>query len=387
MIPVKYNYRNLRVRWVSTSMTVIATALVVLVTVLVFGLLDGLKYALRVSGDPLDIIVFRPGSDNEISSNLTPQQGREINALPGIARNDKNEPMCSAEFVTILTKPRRNNGGTTNLIVRGLETVGRELRPGYKIVEGRDVEPGKNEVVTSRSMSKRFENLGLNEELMINKSPFKVVGIFEAGGSAAESEVWADFRDLTSAVRIPDTVSTVNLRATDPESMEALMKSIKEDKQFLLKPMSESEYYSSQASAAIAFQIFAYFLGALLTFGAMFAAANTMYAAVASRAREIGTLRAIGFSQMSILTSFLLESVILCMLGGLVGCLLALPFQGYSTGTANWASFSEFTFSFRFGPMVMAWGVGMALVMGLLGGLFPALSAVRMKIVEALRKA
>lgn len=387
MIPLKYNLRNLRVRWVSTLMTVLATGMVVLVTVLCFGMISGLERALRISGDPLDVIVFRKGSNDETGSSIAPQQAKEIATLPGIARDAENQPMCSTEFVTIVTKPRRNGGGTVNMIIRGLEKVGRDLRPQFHIVEGRDIEPGKNEAITSRVMAKRFENLAMGEELIINKSPFKIVGYFEAGGSSAESEVWTDFRDLTAARRTPEAISVVNFRAESPDRMESLMKTIEEEKQFLLQPKTEVSYFESQMTAAIAFKIFAYFIGVLLTFGAMFAAANTMYAAVASRAREIGTLRAIGFSQRSVLFSFITESTVLCLLGGGLGCLASLPFAGFSAGTANWATFSEITFSFYFGPVVVIWSIVMALAMGVLGGLFPAMSAVRMKIVEALRKA
>lgn len=386
MIPFKYNIRNLRVRWVSNLMTVLATGLVVLVTVLCFGMISGLERALRISGDPLDVIVFRKGSNDETGSMLTSQQAREIATLAGIARSDDNQPLCSSEFVSIVTKPRRNNGGTVNMIIRGLEQVGRELRPKFQIVEGRDLQSGKNEAITSRAMAKRFENLAIGEELVINKSPFKIVGYFEAGGSSAESEVWTDFRDLTAARRTPEAISIVNFRAESPDKMTELMRTIEEEKQFLLQPRTEVAYFEGQMTAAIAFKIFAYFIGVLLTFGAMFAAANTMYAAVASRAREIGTLRAIGFSQRSVLLSFIVESTMLCSFGGALGCLGTLPFSGFSAGTANWATFSEITFSFYFGPTVLLLSIAMALVMGVLGGFFPAMSAVRMKIVDALRK-
>lgn len=387
MIPLKYNLRNMRVRWVTTTMTVIGTGLVVWASVLTFGLTEGLEHALRISGDAMDIIVMRKGSDAETSSAIESQTAREIANLPGIARSTDGQPMCSTEFVTILTKPRRNNGGTTNLIIRGVEPVARELRPKFTIVEGRDLKSGVNEIITSHSMAERFENLAIGEKLEINKIEFQVVGYFEAGGSAAESEVWADLNDLTGARRVQGAISVVNLRANDLNTRDELMKQLQEDERFKLKAITETAYFESQMTASIAIRIIGYVIGGFLTFGAMFAAANTMYAAVASRAREIGTLRAIGFSRSSVLTSFLLESLMLCLLGGLLGCLATLPFNGLSTGTANWATFSEITFSFRFGPQVLARGVLMALVMGLLGGLFPAIRAIRLKIIDTLRQA
>jgi putative ABC transport system permease protein len=387
MIPFKYNFRNLRVRWVTTLMTVLAIALVVFVTVLTFGMTDGVAHALRISGDPLDLIVLRQGANDETSSGIEQSVARQVATVEGIETDTSGRPLCSIEFVTILTKPRRNNGGTTNIIVRGLEPIGRKLRPGFRIVEGRDLKPGVNEAITSISMAKRFQNLALGEKLEVNKGiEFKIVGHFEAAGSAAESEVWADLRDLTSARRTPSAVSCVNLRARDVAARDALKKRLHDSEQFNLKAVEEREYYESQMSAAIAIRLVGYVLAFFLTIGAMFAAANIMFAAVASRGREIGTLRALGFSRDSILKSFLLESVLICLTGGLIGCLATLPLSGLSSGTANWQTFSELTFEFRFGPAVLARGVVMALVMGALGGLFPAIRAVRLRIIDALRQ-
>jgi putative ABC transport system permease protein len=386
MIPVKYNLRNLRVRWMTTLMTVVGTGMVVWATVLSFGLVAGLEHTLRVTGHDLDLIVMRPGSDTETSSGIAQDTARRIATLNGIAKNSLGKPMSSVEYVTILTKPRRGDAGTTNLIVRGLEHMGRELRPDFQIVEGRDVKPGVNEAITSRRMAERFRNLAIGEKLEINKIEFSIVGYFESGGSAAESEVWTDLRDLTLARRVPADVSSVNVRAASPKDRDALVATLKDDKQFQLNAVKETAYYESQMTASIAFKVIGYLIAAFLTVGAMFAAANTMYAAVASRQREIGTLRAIGFSRRSILVSFLLESLVLCVMGGLLGCAATLPLNGLSTGTANWASFSEITFEFRFGLPVLMQGVTMALIMGLVGGLFPAFRAVNTDIITALRE-
>ena len=321
MIPIKYNVRNLRVRWVTTLMTVIATGWVVWATVLTFGMTDGLEHALRISGDALDVIVMRKGSDTETSSGIEAQIARQVTNLEGIARGPDNQPLSSTEFVTILTKPRRNNGGTTNLIVRGVDSVARLLRPEFKIVQGRDIKSGVNEIITSRQMASRFENLSIGEKLEINKIDFTVVGYFEAGGSAAESEVWTDLRDLTTARRVQGAISVVNFRAKDLDARDSVIKLLGDDERFKLKAITESAYFESQMSASIAIRFIGYVIGGFLLFGAMFAAANTMYSAVASRGREIGTLRALGFSRASILISFLFESTFLCLLGGILGCL------------------------------------------------------------------
>ncbi|MDA0660004.1 MAG: ABC transporter permease [Planctomycetota bacterium] len=379
MISIRYNLRNLCVRWASTLMTVLGTGLVVWASVLTFGLIDGLEHTLRVTGDPLDLIVLRKGSNEETSSTLTPQAANDLPNLPGIQINLANQPLCSTEFVTILTKPRRANGGTTNLIVRGIDPVGRALRPDFRIVRGRDVVPGVNEAITSESMAKRFENLALGERLEINKVEFTVVGYFTAGGSSAESEVWIDRRDLTTARRTPDAVSVVGLRATDEVALTNLIQQISTDEQFRLNAMREVEYYQKQMQSSAFIRIVGTIVAAFLTIGAMFAA-------VANRAREIGTLRALGFPRRSILTSFLLESVLLCLLGGIVGCLATLPFHGLSTGTLNFTTFSEITFAFRFGWPVLLRGIVLSLIMGTVGGLFPAVRAVRMHVVDALRQ-
>lgn len=385
MIPLKYNIRNLRVRWVSTLMTILVTALVVWITVLAFGLTDGLKHALRISGHPLELLVLRQGATDESGSTIAPDVARQIANLDGIEKDATGQPLCSIEFSTILTKPRTGSGGTANLIVRGLDDVGRKLRPDFTIVEGRDIQPGRNEAITSRSMSRRFKNLAIGESLEINRVQFNVVGYFEAGGSSAESEVWTARADLTAARREAGAVSSVDLRAQDEASKEKLSKVLQEDDRFKLKVVDETKYFEDQMSASIVIQFVGTIIAIFCTGAAMFAVAITMFAAVASRGREIGTLRALGFPRRSILASFLLEALVLCGMGGILGCLLIMPANGVSTGTANWATFAEITFSFRFGPMLLLFGFALTLLMGLVGGLFPAIRAIRMQIVSALR--
>lgn len=386
MIPLKYNLRSLRVRWATTLLTCIAIAVVVFASVLTFGMIDGIEHALSTSGDPDDLIIMRQGSDDEMSSTVQPNVARELVNLPGIAASTDGQPLASREFITILMKPRRHGGGTANVIVRGLDPIGRSLRPNFTIVEGRDIRPGVNEVITSRSIAKRFENFGLGESFDINNVTFNVVGLFTADGSSAESEVWTDLRDLTSAQRFDGAVSVVNLRVPDTEVRREIVERVRNDEQFKLKVVSEPDYFENQKSSSVAIKVVAYLIAGFLTVGAMFAAANTMYSAVASRGREIGTLRAVGFPRRAILVSFLMESLVLCLLGGVLGCLATLPLNGLTGGTQNAATFSEITFSFRFGAKVFAQGMGLALAMGLLGGILPALRAVRLEITDALRQ-
>lgn len=384
MIPLKYNLRSLRVRWATTLLTCLAIGVVVFASVLTFGMIEGIEHALSSSGDPDDLIVMRKGSNDEISSTVSATNARELANLDGIATGPDGVPLASREFVTIALKPRRNRGGTANVIVRGLDEVGRQLRPDFRIIEGRDLKPGVNELITSRSIARRFENLGLGEKFEINNVDFTVVGYFEAGGSSAESEVWADLRDLTSAQRLEGAVSVVNLRTKDESSRRQIIDRVRDDDQFKLKAIAETDYFESQKSQAIAIKVVAYMIAGFLTVGAMFAAANTMYSAVSSRGREIGTLRAVGFPRRAVLTSFLLESLVLCTLGGVLGCLATLPLNGLSGGTS--IAFSEITFSFRFGPLVLLQGMCLAIMMGLIGGLFPAIRAIRLQITDALRQ-
>ena len=305
--------------------------------------------------------------------------------LDGIDKDDNGEPIASREFVTIMTSDRRGDKGTANVLIRGLEKAGRKLRPDFTIVEGRDLEAGVNELIASVKMAERYENFGLGEEAEINKVKFKVVGLFEAGGSSSESEVWADFRDLTAAQRFEGAVSIVNFRVSDEAARLELMDRIENEDQFKLKTISESEYFDSQKGAAGPLIVMAVLIASFLLVGATFAAANTMYAAVASRIREIGTLRALGFSRTNIVTSFLMESVIICLLGGALGCLATLPLNGIS-GATQGGNFSELSFALSFGPIVLGLGMGLALFMGTLGGIFPALQAIRLQIVSALRQ-
>lgn len=368
-------------------LTALFTGLLVCASVFVFGLVDGLMNAFDVSSDELKLIVLRKGATDEMGSQIDGARGRELGAVlepEGIATDAQGRVMSSPEAMTILTKPRRGDTIDVNLSVRGISEAGPSLRPGFQIVEGRMFEPGKNEAITSRSIAGRFQNCGLGEELTINRRPFRIVGIFRANGSVAESEVWTSIADLQDARKMPEFLTTVIMMAKDKAAKERLIQRIEGDGQFNLEVKDEKEYYLEQVKAVMTIRKIGYGLAMFLSIGAMFGAANTMYAAVAGRAREIGTLRALGFSRSSVLASFLFESIALCLLGGIVGCLFTLPFNGMSSGTS--ISFNEVTFSFNFGPRVLLQGALLALVLGLLGGLFPAVRAIRMNIVKALRE-
>ena len=385
MIPLKYNVRNLRVRWVNTLMTVLGTGLVVWSSCILFGLVDGLQHSLRVSGDPLDLIIMRKGSTAETNSGFSLKTADQITTLSGIAKQD-GLSLVAKEMLNIPIA-ERNDGSRTNIIVRGISPASSKLRPQFTIVQGRDLETGKGEAVVSLNLARRFKGASLGGTLKVGeKESYRVVGVFTAGGSAAESEVWVDIKDLERNMGREGYVSSVQLRAASAADLEAIKKTIEGDTQFKLSALRESDYFSSQSQSSLFLKGAGTLIAVLLTIGAMFAAANTMYAAVSARTREIGTLRALGFSRFDILVSFLGESVLLCTLGGVLGLLATIPLSALTYGTSNFNTFAEVTVNFRFGPLVMLVAVLMTIAMGIFGGLFPAMRAVRMDVISALRE-
>jgi len=386
MIPIKYNLRNLRVRWKTTLLTTIATGLVVWSSCILFGMVEGLQYSLTISGDPLDLIVLRKGSSNETGGGFTSDKADDLLNLPGIARDDQGHPLAAKELLNIPLAERKN-GTRTIIIIRGVQRASRKLRPDFKIVAGNDFEEGKGECIVSRNLARSLKGAHIGGRLRYgDKEEYQVVGLFTAGGSAAESEVWADLKDVEKNTGRDGSVSSVQLRAATPDDYARLRQTIDADTQFKLSAIPESVYFESQSRSGAFMKVMGTLIAVLLTFGAMFASANTMFAAVKSRTREIGTMRALGFSQFDVLISFLSESLILCTLGGALGLLATLPLSALTLETSNFNTFAAVTISFRFGPLVMAVALTMTLAMGLFGGMFPAIRAVRLNVIAALRE-
>jgi putative ABC transport system permease protein len=386
MIPLKYNVRNLRVRWKTTLMTMLGTGLVVWSSCILFGLVDGLEHSLTISGDPLDIIVMRHGSTNETTGGFEAPKAEQILTLPGIARDEGGRPLVAEELLNIPIAVRED-GTRTNVIVRGVQLASRNLRPSFRIIEGRDLVAGKGECIVSPSMSRRFKGAQIGGRLDFgDKEKYQVVGIFTAGGSSAESEIWADFYDVVRNTGREGSVSCVQLRAADRASYDRLRKTIEDDTRFKLAAIPEPVYFQSQSRSSIFLKGAGTLIAILLTFGAMFAAANTMFAAVSSRTREIGTMRALGFSQFDMLICFLGESLILCSLGGLLGVLAAVPLRAWTYETSDFNSFASITVGFRLGPLALGVAAIMTLAMGVFGGMLPAIRAVRLDVISALRE-
>ncbi|MDZ4780991.1 MAG: ABC transporter permease [Planctomycetia bacterium] len=390
MIPIKYNLRSIWARKVGSLMTIVSTGIAVGASVFALGLSAGLDQTLEVSAGPLDIIVLRQGSSSETASGVSEAVAREILALPGIATDQQGRPLAAPELVVVTYLPRRGNAGSANVTIRGALPVSRDLREGMKVVEGRDFHPGLREAIVSRKLAGRFEGLGMNEEFVVQDKSFKVVGLFEAGGGATESEIWTDQKVLAQVANRTGGTSSVQIRAASKADQETLLNHIKADEQIALKAITEVQYFADQAQAGLVLRLLGQIIAFFLTIGAMFAVANTMYGAIATRAREIGTLRSLGFGRGSILTAFLLESLVLCLVGAIVGCLASIAltklFGGQSAGTMNGVTFTEIVFAFSFGPNVLIKGALLAVFLGVVGGFLPALRAVRMKVVDALRE-
>jgi len=384
-IPISYNIRNLKLRKGLTIMTALGIALTVTTAIFIMALLAGLQRAFVTSGDPQNVLVLRKGSEAELSGGFDATAFPVLKNLPGIAKDSHGEPMASGEWVVVIVLPRKDGTGEVNVTVRGMMPDGLELRPKVKLVEGRWFTPGQREVVVSESIHKRFSNASVGDSMAFGKGPWQVVGVFDAGGSAYDSEVWGDVNQMATDFDRQGGFSSAYLRATDPVSADALKHRVSDDQRLKLEGVLETDYYAKQTSSGAPIRIIGWIVAIIMAIGSSFAAMNTMYAAVAYRGREIATLRVIGFSKPSILTSFVLESLLLSLLGALVGILLMLPFNGMTTGTSNAVTFSEIVFSLRMTVPVVVTAVAFALIMGLFGGIAPAWHAARRDIVVALR--
>jgi putative ABC transport system permease protein len=383
-IPLKYNVRNLAVRRTTTAMTAFSITLTVTVFVVLMALAEGLQSSLATTGHSLNIMMMREGSPSEIVSSVKRDAFQVIRYLDGIAKDEKGEPWVSPEVIVLINLPRRGQTQGSNVTIRGVGPAGPSLRPEFNMVDGRLFRSGLREVVVSKRIAERFQSCALGDKLKFAKSYWSVVGLFEAGNSAYNSEIWADVNQLGQDFDRED-YTDVFLRAASANTVARIQDQVSNDRRLHLKSESERDYYASQTRTAAPIKAFGIFIAILMAVGASFAAMNTMYAAVARRTREIGTLRALGFSRGSILLSFVVESVGIAVLGGFIGCLLALPINGVTTGTTNFVTVSELAFNFRITPALLLRGMIFAIVMGLLGGFFPAWRASHESILTALR--
>jgi putative ABC transport system permease protein len=349
-IPIKYNIRNMVLRKGLTVMTALGIALTVTTAVFIMALLAGLQKAFQSTGNPLNVLVLRKGSTSELTGPFPQENFQTLKTLQGIARDKSGEPLVSGEITVVIVLPRKDGSGEANVTVRGLMQDGLELRPTVKLADGRWFTPGQREVVVSKSIRKRFTNANVGDAVEFGKGSWKVVGVFDAGGMAYESEIWGDVNQMSSDFDRQGVYSSAYLRATDAAAADALTHRVSDDQRLKLDGMLEPEYYATQTKSGAVIQFIGWLVAAIMAIGSSFAAMNTMYAAVAYRSREIATLRVIGFSRPSILTSFVLEAVLLSLLGAVVGIILMLPFNGMTTGTQNQVTFSEVVFGLQMTP-------------------------------------
>ncbi|HMG35094.1 MAG TPA: ABC transporter permease [Blastocatellia bacterium] len=384
-IPLKYNLRNLVVRKVSTLMTVGTVALVVAVFVALMSLANGLNRLLVSTGSPENLLIIRTGSQTEVNSQVTRDAFQLIQTLPGVAHDNQGKPLASAELCVLVNLPRRGTAEPTNVTIRGVSDAGFQLRPQLKLVEGRMFKPGVGEAIVSRKVAERFSGAGIGETIHLGRVDWTVVGLFDAGGTAFDSEIWADSNVVADAFD-RSQFSSVLAKAESVSTRDQLANRIEGEQRLKLETKPETKYYEEQTAAAGPMKVLGIFVAIVMGVGACFGGMNTMYAAVAHRTREIGTLRALGFSRGSILLSFVIESIIIALIGGAVGCLLALPVNGISTGTMNFRTFSELTFSFRITADLLVSAIIFSAFLGLLGGLLPSRMAARLPIIKALRE-
>lgn len=384
-IPVAYNFRNLVVRKTTTVMTALGIALTVAVLLSILALVNGLRTTLASSGDPLQVLVMRKGSESELVSNFTRTQFQDLKFKSGIATGKDGQPLASLEVVTVINLENAATGEGTNVTVRGLPQAGIEMRPFIRISSGRWFQPGRREVVVGKSVADRYPAARIGHKVTFGRGDWDVVGVMDAGRGAQASEIWGDLNQVSADLQRTEVLSAALVRANDAVTAKALIDDINNDQRLNMNAVSEREYYDRQTSVAAPMLYIGIFISVIMAVGSSFAAMNTMYAAVARRSREIGTLRVLGFSQGSIQLSFFLESVLLSGLGGVLGCLLVLPLNGITTGIGT-ANFSETAFNFHVSTEIMLMGIAFAVVLGALGGFFPARNAAKKEILTALRQ-
>ena len=381
-----YNLRSMIVRKGTAAMTAGGIAMVVAVFVMTLAIAQGFRATLIASGSPQNAIVLRKSATSETTSAVLRTDVPIIESLPQVARGPDGHPLASPELVTIIALPRVSDNQPANVPARGVGPKAFEVRDTLRFVEGRRFAAGTREINAGRLAMGRFKGLTLGSDVRFGSTTWTVVGIFTADDASFESELWGDV-DLMMPAFQRNGYQSMTVKLADPSMFDAFKAAVEGDPRLYLQPQREQDYYAEQSRAlTTVIRVFGTFVTLILAIGAVFGAMNTMYAAVAYRTREIGTLRALGFPRFRIVTAFLAESVALALIGGVIGCALALPVHGLSTGTTNFSSFSEVAFKFKITPVLLAGGLLFSAVMGAVGGLLPAIRAARIPVARALRE-
>jgi putative ABC transport system permease protein len=386
-IPLSYNVRSVTARWTSVIVAVLGIAGTVGVFVAMLAMANGFRATLVASGSPRNAIVRRAGADSEMVSAVSLDQLRVIEDAPGVAR-DARGPLVSGEVVVIAPFPLASSGTDANVQVRGVSPRALEVRDNVRIAAGRFFQPGLAELVVGKNAVKTYRGLGLGSEVRFGGGNWKVVGVFDAGGSAFDSEVWCDANVLSQIYKRPTNVfQSVTARLESPSALTRFKDALTADPRLSVQVDRETDYYERQSrTLTTLIRVLGFLVAIVMGVGAVFGALNTMYSAVAERGREIATMRALGFGGGTVVLSFVLESLFIAFAGGVLGCLAVLPMNGFTTGTMNWQTFSHLAFAFRITPALLAEGVVFAMLMGLIGGVPPAIRAARRPVAVALRE-
>jgi putative ABC transport system permease protein len=386
-IPIVYNVRSLGARWTSTVVAVLGIAGTVGVFVAMLSLARGFEATLVASGSARNAMVRRAGATSEMDSSVMLEQVRVVEGAPGVERGDGG-PLVSPEVVVIASFPLRGRGVDGNAQVRGVSPKALTVRPTVKIVAGRAFQPGLSELLVGRNVAASYEGLELGKTVRFGGGTWTVVGVFDSGGSAYDSELWCDYSVLRQVYQRPlNMFQSATVRLTSPDALTSFKDALTSDPRVTVQIDREIDYYAKQSrQLTTLITVLGSIIAIVMGTGAVFGALNTMYSAVSERTREIATLRAIGFGSGSVVVSFVVESLCIAFVGGLLGCVVVLPLNGLTTGTINWQTFSHLAFAFRVTPGLLAMGLAFALLMGLIGGVPPAVRAARAQIASALRE-
>jgi len=386
-IPVMYNIRSVRARWVSAIVAVLGIAGTVGVFVAMLALAHGFKTTLVSSGSPDNAIIRRAGATGEIDGSVNLDQEHVIQDAPGVA-HDGGTPLVSPEVVVLAAFPLKSTGTDANVQVRGVSPIVQKVRTNVKIVQGRFFQPGLTELIVGKYAEQSYQGFGLGDMVKFGGGTWKVVGIFDAGGSAFDSEIWCDSTVLSQTYDRPTNIfQSITLRMTSPAAFQSLKDSLTSDPRLTVQVDRERDFYDRQSQTLTTLiTVLGFLVAGVMGVGAVFGALNTMYSMIAERSREVATMRAIGFGAGSVAISFIFEALLIALVGGIVGCVIVLPINGLTTGALNWQTFSHVAFAFSVTPALIAVGLVFALLMGLVGGAPPAIRAATRPVASALRE-
>jgi putative ABC transport system permease protein len=386
-VPISYNFRSIRERWTSTIVAVLGIAGTVGVFVAMLSLARGFKATLVASGSPGNALVMRAGSSSEMMGGITLESVKVVQDAPGVAR-DSSGPLVTQEVVGVMPFPLISTGTDANVQVRGVSPNVLEIRRFVKMTEGRMFQPGLSELVVGKNASRTYQGLTLGNSVDFAGGHWKIVGVFDAGGSSFDSEVWCDGKLFNQVLHRPENIfQSATVHLASPDSFNTFKDSLTTDPRLNVDVIREIDYYAKQSTVMTRLiTILGGFVAAIMAVGAIFGALNTMYSAVSERGREIATMRALGFSTWNVLLSFLFEALLISFAGGILGCLVVLPLNGWTTSTMNFQTFSNIAFAFKITLDLLLLGILFALVMGVLGGFFPAIRAATRPVAVALRE-